>query len=267
MTKRRSKAVRKKAAKRDLQVEEFESRDLGDDIRTAGGLRAIRKTLPTSIVLDQDLVDKLREKAPSAASATRRCSSLSLASTSTNTEGHGGYLMEISKVEAASRLLDTAIRLFFEGADAVAVHSLAAASLNIFSDLAEHGGNSWRAHLGDDSKFSAPEVKRVLNNAWNFFKHADRDPDGTLQFEEIDSEHLMFVAILECGDLQTTSCCMQAFQLWYIAAHPDYFPKSESVFLDAMKVFPGLENLSSGMRIRRGHDFLEEHCPPCAPAE
>ena len=62
MTKRRSKAVRKKAAKRDLQVEEFESRDLGDDIRTAGGLRAIRKTLPTSIVLDQDLVDKLREK-------------------------------------------------------------------------------------------------------------------------------------------------------------------------------------------------------------
>ena len=40
MTKRRSKAVRKKAAKRDLQVEEFESRDLGDDIRTAGGLRA-----------------------------------------------------------------------------------------------------------------------------------------------------------------------------------------------------------------------------------
>ncbi|OLC65448.1 MAG: hypothetical protein AUH69_09455 [Actinobacteria bacterium 13_1_40CM_4_65_12] len=61
MTKRKSK-VRKKAAKRDLQVEEFESRDLGDDIRAAGGLRAIRKTLPTSIVLEQDLVDKLREK-------------------------------------------------------------------------------------------------------------------------------------------------------------------------------------------------------------
>jgi predicted DNA binding CopG/RHH family protein len=61
MTKRSSKAVRKKAAKHDLQVEEFESRDLGNDIRAAG-LRAIRKTLPTSIVLEQDLVDKLREK-------------------------------------------------------------------------------------------------------------------------------------------------------------------------------------------------------------
>jgi predicted DNA binding CopG/RHH family protein len=49
--------------RRDLQVGEFEKRDLGDDIRPAGGLRAIRKTLPTSIVVEQDLIDKLRKKA------------------------------------------------------------------------------------------------------------------------------------------------------------------------------------------------------------
>ena len=63
MTKRSSKAVRRKTAKRDLQVEEFDKRDLGEDIRASGGLRAIRKTLPTSIVLEQDLIDKLRKKA------------------------------------------------------------------------------------------------------------------------------------------------------------------------------------------------------------
>jgi predicted DNA binding CopG/RHH family protein len=65
MTRRRqaSKVVRKKADRRDLQVDEFEKRDLGEDIRTAGGLRPIRKTLPTSIVLEQDLIDKLRKKA------------------------------------------------------------------------------------------------------------------------------------------------------------------------------------------------------------
>ena len=62
MRKRSSKVVRKRAAKHDRQIEEFESQDLGDDIRAAGGLRAIRKTLPTSIVLEQDLVEKLREK-------------------------------------------------------------------------------------------------------------------------------------------------------------------------------------------------------------
>ena len=65
MTKRRRspKARERKAGKRDLQVEEFQKRDLGEDIRAAGGLRPIRKTLPTSIVLEQDLIDKLRKKA------------------------------------------------------------------------------------------------------------------------------------------------------------------------------------------------------------
>ena len=65
MTTRRrsSKAVQRNARKRDLQVAEFEKRDLGKAIRAAGGLRPIRKTLPTSIVLEQDLIDKLRKKA------------------------------------------------------------------------------------------------------------------------------------------------------------------------------------------------------------
>jgi len=65
MPKRRrsSKAAEKKAGNRDLQVERFERRDLGKDIRAAGGLRPIRKTLPTSIILEQDLIDKLRKKA------------------------------------------------------------------------------------------------------------------------------------------------------------------------------------------------------------
>jgi predicted DNA binding CopG/RHH family protein len=63
MKKRSLKAVQRKAGKRDIQVEEFDKRDLGQDIRAAGGLRPIRKTLPTSIVLEQDLIDKLRKKA------------------------------------------------------------------------------------------------------------------------------------------------------------------------------------------------------------
>ena len=59
--KRGSKAVRRRAVRRDLQVEEFKRRDLGEDIRAAGGLRPIRKTLPTSIVLEPELIDELRK--------------------------------------------------------------------------------------------------------------------------------------------------------------------------------------------------------------
>ena len=119
-------------------------------------------------------------------------------------------------------------------------HSLAAASLNVFSDVAEHRGISWRTYLGEDSNLSPQEVKRTLNKAWNFFKQADRDSDEKLQFDEIDSEHLMFVAVAQCGDLRGTSCYMQAFQLWYIAAHPEQFSKDEPTFVDVMSMFRGL---------------------------
>ena len=57
----------KKTTKRkvsDAQVEEFETRDLGADIR-ASGVRpvVIRPQLqPTSILLERDLVEQLREK-------------------------------------------------------------------------------------------------------------------------------------------------------------------------------------------------------------
>ena len=54
---------RGRRAARDAQVAEFEQRDLGSDIRAAGVTRVLRRrSKPTSIVLDDDLVAKLRQK-------------------------------------------------------------------------------------------------------------------------------------------------------------------------------------------------------------
>jgi uncharacterized protein (DUF4415 family) len=59
-------AVQTKArhrATRDAQVAEFQRRDVGGDIRAAGVARVLRrKSKPTSIMLDDELVTKLREK-------------------------------------------------------------------------------------------------------------------------------------------------------------------------------------------------------------
>jgi len=49
---------------RDAQLKEFENRDLGNDIH-ASGVRPVvirPKSRPTSIVLEPDLVERLREK-------------------------------------------------------------------------------------------------------------------------------------------------------------------------------------------------------------
>lgn len=91
----------------------------------------------------------------------------------------------VTKLEAASRQLDTAIRLFFAGDDAISVHTLAVAAANIFADIAEHrnAGVSWRTRTRDDSGLTTAELKRILHEEWNFFKHADRKPESTLTFK------------------------------------------------------------------------------------
>ncbi len=50
-----------------------------------------------------------------------------------------GFL-EISKLDAAKRQLDTAIRLYFCDGDPVSIHTLAAASYNILRDVTEQIG-------------------------------------------------------------------------------------------------------------------------------
>ena len=65
MKKRLAVKHRKKTKTRsgDLQLEEFEKRDLGDDVRRSRTGRLVRQQTarPTSIVLDEDLVERLRQ--------------------------------------------------------------------------------------------------------------------------------------------------------------------------------------------------------------
>ena len=67
MKKARTKVARtasKRVRVQDVQVAEFEGRDLGGDIRRSKSARVIRRsaTRPTSIALDEELIEKLREK-------------------------------------------------------------------------------------------------------------------------------------------------------------------------------------------------------------
>jgi hypothetical protein len=64
MKKSSGKKTTARVARRvDAQVAEFAKRDLGDDLRASGQGQVIRpRTLPTSILLDEDLIRRLREK-------------------------------------------------------------------------------------------------------------------------------------------------------------------------------------------------------------
>ena len=65
MKRKRQKTTSRQRVAADPVVEEFERRDLGRDIETAGTRVTLRKHLkprPTSILLDADLIQKLRDK-------------------------------------------------------------------------------------------------------------------------------------------------------------------------------------------------------------
>lgn len=60
---RQQATKKRKVRSEDAQLREFHSKDLGDDLRKSGAGRLIqRKILPTSLVLEPDLVRVLREK-------------------------------------------------------------------------------------------------------------------------------------------------------------------------------------------------------------
>ena len=61
----KKQSPRKTDRRKDAQLAEFETRDLGADIRRSRVKTVVirAKPHPTSILLDADLVDRLREKA------------------------------------------------------------------------------------------------------------------------------------------------------------------------------------------------------------
>jgi hypothetical protein len=173
----------------------------------------------------------------------------------------------LSKIEVASRQLNAAIHMFFAGGDSIAVHTLAAAAANVFADILEHSsGVSWRTRARDDSGLTMSELKALLHEEWNFFKHADRDPDSVLHFNEELAADLMFMATLDCGDLTATSCEMRAFQIWYMAAAKFWVPSDHEPFRLAREALPGISSLPRPEQISRGAAFLAVQCGNAPPA-
>ncbi len=93
--------------------------------------------------------------------------------------------IEVTKLDAARRQLETAVRLYFADADAVSTHTLSCAAHEILETLhIKQGGVPTTMHklnprLRDDVR---NEFHTLITEARNFFKHAKSDPDITLHF-------------------------------------------------------------------------------------
>jgi hypothetical protein len=133
--------------------------------------------------------------------------------------------IKISKLEAARRQLDTAIRLYFMGGDPTSVHTLATAAFEILKDLDKHGPKTgtFFDHIETQVK---PEYQKyvigIFRAPQNFFKHADDDPDKVLEFQLAYPEMFMVSACEKYKELAAEETAeMMVYRLWFGHQNPN----------------------------------------------
>ena len=136
--------------------------------------------------------------------------------------------LTISKLDAAKRQLETVIRLYFSNGDPVSIHTLTAAAYNIVRDVNKKRGGTalWvkEKFLNYVKEGYEKEVREKINAAENFFKHADRDHEQTLDFNPDQSELLILEACSVYYQLSGEfPPLFRLFQGWYIANHQRMF--------------------------------------------
>jgi hypothetical protein len=166
----------------------------------------------------------------------------------------------ISKLEAAQRQLNVAIRLLFADADPVAVHTLVGAASILFTDLIEKLAphKSWDKLAQQANNLSPSEYFNIMRKAQNFLKHENTDHDTTLEFELVDTESIVFWALLNASELAPMSVEAQVFQLWYLASHAPSECADDSPFREAIQLFGDLRAMPRSDRLQIGARALSE---------
>ena len=143
-----------------------------------------------------------------------------------------GRDLKVSKLDAAKRQLETAIRLYFSNGDPVSIHTLSAAAYEILFDISKRRGAEPMFIKDKFIDLLRPESQRKfaqkVNEAENFFKHADRDPEATLDFNPGSSEYLMWDACWQYSKLTGEEPPLfTTHRVWFMANNPDFFNPPE----------------------------------------
>ena len=128
----------------------------------------------------------------------------------------------LSKLDAARRQLELAIPLYFADSDPVPIHTLVAAACGILHDINTKVGG--KPMLIKDTMLEickrvepdlAKRIRNSVNAPQNFLKHADKDPDGILQFDPQMTKFLLFDACITYQQLTGESPdSIRIYDLW-----------------------------------------------------
>jgi hypothetical protein len=151
--------------------------------------------------------------------------------------------MHVSKLDAGKRQLEFAIKHFLNYSDIVVIHSLASAAHEIFNDLAKKQGIE--SVIEGLKNRVRPEKKKELidklNEAKNFFKHADKDENGILKFIPAQTEYLLLDACnLYTSLTHENPALIFAYKAWFFCKHPDILEieEQQEKYRELNKIMP-----------------------------
>ena len=136
--------------------------------------------------------------------------------------------IRVSKLDAARRQLDCAIELWFADMDDVSIHTLAAAAYQVIHDINKKKG-------GQELFFDSMKIKdeyrgefvRLVKRDMNFFKHADKDPEGVTEFVPMGSIIFMVFSIMGLQHLgERLNDVEDSFLLWLALHRPNWIKEA-----------------------------------------
>lgn len=141
--------------------------------------------------------------------------------------------MKIKKIEAGERQLKTAIIMFFERKDLLAVHTVVGAASSLLCDIAKHKNIDSILRL---SKLVRDNKRgkwiSIINEPQNFLKHANKDPEGEFEFNSFVTEVLIVEGCLLLDNINGSmpiECW--SFIAWFALKYPDEMFSDEFVAL------------------------------------
>ncbi|MGC8101887.1 hypothetical protein [Metapseudomonas otitidis] len=100
--------------------------------------------------------------------------------------------MKVNKMEIAHQQLELALELFMSKTNYICAITLAGAAEEIFADLVKHRGGENHLYTQkrlieriEKKSISIKQLADIRHLYRNALKHADRDPDAILEFDEV----------------------------------------------------------------------------------
>ena len=170
----------------------------------------------------------------------------------------------LTKLDVARRQLAVAIRLFFDDKDSVSVYTLATNAWEIVDALCTNRGvDSFSEQVRENIPDGKLLERDYINPPRNFFKHADKNPEGTLEgFSDDENDHVLYSVVDDLMQFEQRSLYeCQVFQVWYLAVYEEKIATKdpERSLPEVSGALPNIRQLSRSGQKRMGRELLHKY--------